>query len=105
MYSCLPAWLAWLDGDALGAWLLLLPIAFVVVQITWPTLLGWAVIFYPSVALLLVFEFSVVTLFARPGATEREAACVGVLGLGAMAIVCGALISARPESKDVPSAP
>ena len=80
---------------------LLIPIAAVVVQMAYPTLLGWAVIAMPSGFFtgVMVF-FVVVTGPARVQRHELAALVVSSVSAGVYALVCVALWFARPKLAD-----
>src|SRR2546421_12353740 len=86
---------------------LLIPLAIVVGQMIYPTLLGWAVILIPSVLYTGVGVFYLIR-----NATERQPQweydlsgfILGSVFVGAFLAVCIALIFARPRLRDVTSA-
>ena len=80
---------------------LLIPIAAVVVQMAYPTLLGWAVIAIPSGFFtgVIVF-FVVVTGPARVQQHELAALAVSSVAAGVYVLVCAALWFARPKLAD-----
>lgn len=80
---------------------LLIPIAAVVVQMAYPTLLGWAVIAIPSGFFtgVIVF-FVVVTAPGRVQQHELAALAVSSVAAGVYVLVCAALWLARPKLAD-----
>ena len=93
------------SGAGIAAMLpLLVPIAIVVAQMIYPTLLGWAVILIPSVLYGGVGVFYLIR-----NATERHPQweydlsgfIMGSIFVGAWVAVCLALILARPRLRDV----
>ena len=87
--------------------LLLIPVAIAVVQMIYPTLLGWAIIVVPSVLYAAVGVFYLIR-----NATERQPQwqydlsgfIMGSIFIAALVAVCVALIFARPRPRDVTSA-
>ena len=80
---------------------LLIPIAAVVVQMVYPTLLGWAVIVIPSVFTTgVMLFFVVVTAPVRIQQHELAALAVSSVAAGIYVLVCAALWFARPKLKE-----
>jgi hypothetical protein len=81
--------------------LLLIPIIVALVQVVYPTLLGWAVIVIPSVFFTGAMGFFViVTAPARVQRCEPESLVISSVAAGVYALVCVALWFARPKLAD-----
>lgn len=81
--------------------LLLIPLAVVLVQLAYPTLLGWAVVVIPTVFCVgVMFFFVVVTAPARVHHHELAALVISSVAAGVYGLVCGALWFARPKLVD-----
>jgi hypothetical protein len=81
--------------------LLLIPLAVVLVQLAYPTLLGWAVLGIPTVFCTgVMFFFVVVTAPARAHQHELAALVGSSVSAGVYGLVCGALWFARPKLVD-----
>ena len=80
---------------------LLIPIGVVLVQIAYPTLLGWAVIAIPSALFAGVGVFFVVlTAPARDSQHEPAGLVISSVAAGVYVLVCVALWFARPKRAD-----
>jgi hypothetical protein len=80
---------------------LLIPIVIILVQLIWPTLLGWAVIALPSVFVAGVGVVSVIlTASARVQQDELGALVISSVAAGVYVLVCVALWFARPKLAD-----
>ena len=80
---------------------LLVPIVVVLVQLVYPTLLGWAVIAIPSAFFAGVMGVSVVvTAPARIQQHEPAALVISSAAAGVYVLVCVALWFARPKLTD-----
>ena len=77
--------------------LLLIPIVVVLVQVGYPTLLGWAVIVMPSVFFTGVMAYFVVV--TAPGRLQHDLAglVISSVAAGIYVLVCVALWYARPK--------
>jgi len=79
----------------------LIPVAVVIVQLAYPTLLGWAVVFIPSVFVAGVAVVSVViTVPARHLPHDFGRLVVSSIAAGGYVLVCVALWYARPKRVD-----
>ena len=80
---------------------LVIPLAVVIVQLIYPTLLGWAVMVIPSVFFTGVMVCSVViTAPARVQRHEPTALVTSSVAAGVYVLVCVALWFARPKLVD-----
>ena len=80
---------------------LLLPIVVVLVQLAYPTLLGWVIILIPSVFFAGVGVFFVVlTAPGRLQGNELAALAISSVAVGIDVLVCVALWFARPTLAD-----
>jgi hypothetical protein len=77
--------------------LLLVPLAAVVVQIVYPTLLGWAVFVIPSVFVAGVGVYFVVLTAPRRVQDDPASAVVSFIAASFYVLVCVALWFARPR--------
>jgi hypothetical protein len=81
--------------------LLLIPLAVVLVQLAYPTWLGWAVVVIPTVFCVgVMFFFVIVTAPARIHQHELAALVTSSVAAGVYGLVCGALWFARPKPVD-----
>jgi hypothetical protein len=80
---------------------LLIPLAVVIVQLAYPTLLGWAVVVIPSVFVAGVGVVSVViTVPARDLPHDLGRLVISSIAAGVYVLVCVALWYARPKPVD-----
>jgi amino acid transporter len=80
---------------------LLIPVAVVLVQLAYPTLLGWAVIVMPSVFFAGVGVVSVIlTAPVRIQRHESAALVISSIAAAVYVLVCVALWFARPKRPD-----
>jgi hypothetical protein len=79
----------------------LIPVAIIIVQLAYPTLLGWAVVVIPSVFVTGVGVVSVViTVPSRDLPHELQALVISCIAAGIYVLVCVALWYARPKRVD-----
>jgi len=80
---------------------LLIPVVVLLVQLAYPTLLGWAVIATPSVFCTgVMVYFVVLTAPARVQQHELAALATSSIAAGVYVLVCAALWFARPKRPD-----
>ena len=79
----------------------LIPVAVIIVQLAYPTLLGWAVVVIPSVFVAGVGVVSVViTVPARDLPHDLGRLVISSIAAGVYVLVCVALWYARPKRVD-----
>ena len=99
--------LVWLAGDLTfrvqvdKLWLVLVPLLVVGVQLVCPTLLGWAVIFIPSVFFAGVAAVFVAVGYFLTTQGAQTDSWIALITAGVYLVVCVALWLARPKLGDV----